>query len=188
LLAGCQPKQDEGSCGSDLVESLPGPPTLVSARMESDLIVRLTFSEPLASVADVDPGSFRISWADSYAGYSGDPGYTSYYDPALLFCLSSDYCPYEYTDVVELDCATDDPRALLLRLDFFPQGICELFEITGESPLLPHFDANLATIEDLDGEPLASIAAHFVTAEEGYATIEGDFPNYPIPIPIPCPP
>jgi hypothetical protein len=190
LLAGCEStKADEGACGHDAGESLPGPPTLVSARMETDLIVRLTFTEPLASVANVDPGSFRISWAYSYEGYSGDPGYTSYYDPMLLFCLASDYCPDEYTDVVELDCAADDPASLLLRLDVFSHYICQnMNRYGGPSSLFPHFDADIGAITDLDGEPLASIAAHFVTAPDGYAIVDGDFPNYPMPIPIDCSP
>jgi hypothetical protein len=189
LLAGCDRQADAQECGHDVGESLPGPPTLVAARMESDLIVRLTFSEPLASIAGVNPASFRISWASYSAGYPGYVGYTAYYDPTLAFCLGSDYCPNEYTDVVELDCAEDDPAALLLRLDTFSHYICELFnDVGGPTSLFPHFDDDLATITDLDGEPLASIAAHFVTAPDGYAIVDGDFPNYPMRIPIDCPP
>lgn len=195
LVAGCQ-SEDKDACGQEGGESLPGPPTLVSAQMQTDTLVRLTFSEPLASFADVDPASFRISWAFSEGPgyYEGDPGYTAYYDPMLLFCLSSDYCPYEYVDVVELGCAADDPAAIILRLDVFSHYICNLFDDIAmyyegyQSPLLLHFDANLGVITDREGEALESISPDFVTAPDGYHMVDGEFPNYPMRIPIECPP
>lgn len=191
ILASCQtPGQNSGpSCGDTSSESLPGPPTLVSAQMINYELVRLTFSEPLAPVDGVDPASFRISWAWAYA-YSGYDAYTSYYDPMLLFCLSSDFCPGEYTDVVELGCASDDPASLILRLDTFSPMICNLIGFYADypSPLLPHFDAALGTITDLDGEPLASISPAFVSAPDLYLEVDGIFPNYPTRIPIECPP
>jgi hypothetical protein len=191
LVAGCQTpgeSADQG-CGTECDGSLPGPPTLVSARMDEQELVRLTFTEPLASVADVNPASFRISWAWYGMGYAGYDSYTAYYDPMLLLCLASDYCPGEYTDVIELSHAPDDPSSLLLRLDVFHPYICESigYYADAPSPLLPHFDAGIATITDLDGEPLASISPEFVTAPDGYLEVDGNFPNYPMSIPIECP-
>jgi hypothetical protein len=191
LLAGCQ---NDEECGEGSADSVSGPPTLVAARFVEQKVVRLTFSEPLAPVDGVDPASFRLSWSWYY---EGDPGYsspyTSYYDPMLLFCLSSDFCPGEYTDVVELSCDPDDPSSLLLRVDAFSQHICNNISTFMEyyedytSPLLVHFDAGIGSITDLDGEPLASIAPEFVTAPDYYLTLDGNFPNYPMRIPIECP-
>jgi hypothetical protein len=170
--------------------SLEGPPTLLSAQFEDDfLLVRLTFSEPIAPVDEVDPASFRISAARYYGGYDYDRTY--YWDPMLLFCSFTDGCFGDYTDVVELGCAEDDPAALLLRLDILHgQYLCPIFDYGAmygtEYMLLPHFDASVGQIVDLDGEPLESIAAHWVQNDQLAALIDGNFPDYPMAIPIPC--
>lgn len=167
----------------------PGPPTLIAAAFDDDLVIRLTFSEPIASVDEVDPASFRISAATVYA-YQAEAS-TSYYDPMVLLCSFTDACFEDYTDVVELGCAEDDPAALLLRLDIFAgQYLCPILanaEMYGiEWLLLPHYDAQ-GGISDLDGEPLESIAEHWVQNPELGAQAEGEFPSYPMRIPIPCP-
>jgi hypothetical protein len=190
LFAGCQAGDDAPTCGDTSLDSVPGPPTLVAAQLIDDTLVRLTFSEPLAAVGDVDPASFRLSWTWS-SDYSG--AYTSYYDPAAALCSATDYCIDGYTEVVELRCAPGDPTSLILRIESFPEAICNIIDELSSyyqeygSPLLPHFDANIATITDLDGEPLASISPAFVTAPYGYLEVDGEFPNYAMRIPIQCP-
>jgi hypothetical protein len=187
LLAGCDADDEECSEGS--ASSVPGPPTLVSARIIEEKLIRLTFSEPLAPVEGVDPASFRISWA---FGEPGEYAYTSYYDPMALLCGGTDYCPGEYTDVVELRSDPCDPSSLILRVDTFSKNLCKI--IAGgmaiyedyTSPLLPHFDANIGMITDLDGEPLASISPEFVTETNVWLDVDGYFPNYPMRIPIEC--
>ena len=194
LLAGCQTGGDDApTCGDTSLESKPGPPTLVAAQMIDNTLLRLTFSEPLAAVVDVDPASFRLSWTWSSPGYDGYAGYTSYYDPAAALCGSTDYCPGQYTEVVELRCAPGDPTSLILRVENFSQYICGIIDDLSminpdyTSPLLPHFDAMIGTITDLDGEPLASIGPDFVTEPDVYLDVEGEFPNYAMRIPIECP-
>ena len=191
LLAGCQPGGDDGpTCGDTSLASLPGPPTLVAAQMIDNTLLRLTFSEPLAAVDGVDPASFRLSWTWSSGGYYS---YTSYYDPAAALCGSTDYCTGQYTEVVELRCAPGDPTSLILRVENFSEYICGIInDLSGvyqdyTSPLLPHFDAMIGTITDLDGEPLASIGPDFVTEPDVYLDVEGEFPNYGMRIPIECP-
>ena len=191
--------ETSGDDGQDLLPAcgerppgggVPGPPTLLSAEFEDDfLLVRLTFSEPIASVDDVDPASFRISVASYYEGY--EYSYTQYWDPMTLLCATTDGCWNDYTDVVELGCAEDDPAALLLRLDIFHgEYLCPILDWAGMygtvHSVLPHFDASVDAIVDLEGEPLESIAAHWVQSEQLLVNIDGDFPNYPMPIPIPC--
>lgn len=196
LLAGCQPNSEDGAqCGDTSLQSLPGPPTLVAAQLIDNTLLRLTFSEPLAAVDDVDPASFRLSWAWSNSGYAGEPTYTSYYDPSAAFCGNTDYCPDEYTEVVELRCAPGDPNSLILQLEGFHEPICEFFNDISNyyedytSPFLVHFDAMIGTgtITDLDGEPLASISPDFVSEPDVYMDVEGEFPNYAMRIPIECP-
>lgn len=194
LLAGCQqPGSEDGpTCGDTSLESKPGPPTLVAAQLLDNTLLQLTFSEPLAAVDEVDPASFRLSWVFSGASYAGYEGYTSYYDPVAALCSATDYCTGQYSEVVELRCAPGDPTSLLLRLDNFPTQICVLInQLTGlyeyTSPLLPHFDAMIGTITDLDGEPLASISPDFVSEPDVYLDVEGVFPNYAMRIPIECP-
>ncbi|MFV8753445.1 hypothetical protein ACNOYE_23080 [Nannocystaceae bacterium ST9] len=176
------------ACGEVPGGNLAGPPRLVSARLDGDALVRLTFTEPLASVAEIDPASFRISWPFYEGGYGGEPGYTAYYDPMALLCSATDYCTGVYTEVVELGCAADDPAALLLRLEGFATDvICNLIAYDPSAQLLPHFDASIGPIVDLDGEPLASIAAHWVQVPEVYTEVDGEYPDYPLRIPIECP-
>jgi hypothetical protein len=193
LLAGCQPGDEEAAqCGDTSLASKPGPPTLVAAQLIDNTLLRLTFSEPLAAVDEVDPASFRLSWTFSGPGYDGYEGYTSYYDPVAALCSATDYCTGEYTEVVELRCAPGDPSSLVLRLENFPTHICNIINQFSNyygytSPLLPHFDAMIGTITDLDGEPLASISPAFVSEPEVWLDVEGEFPNYAMRIPIECP-
>lgn len=193
--AGKETSEDTGNeggpeaCGDVEGGNLPGPPRLVSARLDGDLLVRLTFTEPLASVAGIDPASFRISWPFYGAGYGSYVGYTAYYDPMALLCGITDYCTGEYTEVVELGCAADDPAALLLRLEGFRADlICPLFAQDDSALLLPHFDASLGAITDLDGEALASLGAHWVQVPDVYTEVDGEYPNYGLRVPIECPP
>lgn len=193
LLAGCQTGGDDApTCGDTSLESKPGPPTLVAAQLIDNTLLRLTFSEPLAAVDEVDPAAFRLSW--TWSGGSDYYGaYTSYYDPAAALCGSTDYCTGQYTEIVELRCAPGDPRSLILRIENFSDYICGIIDdlsmINPEytSPLLPHFDAMIGAITDLDGEPLASISPAFVSEPNVWLDVEGEFPNYAMRIPIECP-
>jgi hypothetical protein len=166
--------------------SVAGPPTLVAAKLDEETVIRLTFSEPLGSLDEVDPAAFRISWAIAY-DYGPSDQYTSYFDPMDILCLSSDFCTYDYVDVIDVACAPDDPAALLLSVDVFHPYICQfLIDPQGSSMLLAHFDADLTTVADREGEPLASISPEFVTVDSSYLEVDGLFPNYPMPIPIDC--
>ncbi len=170
-----------------------GPPVLQSAVFEDDLLIRLTFSEPIASVDEVDPASFRISVGRYYEGYyEGESGYTLYEDPMAALCSFTDACSDNYTDVVEIGCAPDDPTSVLLRVDILHhEYLCPIFDDAStyglEFEFLPHYDAAAGMITDLDGEPLESIAEHWVQSEELGAYVEGNFPDLPMRVPIPCP-
>lgn len=191
VAASCQAGAED-ECGDEAGASQPGPPTLVSARFVDERVIELSFSEPLAPVDDVDPSAFRISWTWSASGGAYYEAYTAYYDPMLALCLSTDYCEEESTSVVGVRCSPGDPSSLLLTLDRFSPLACQLindfqsYDPGYASPLLPHFDAEIATITDLDGEALASIGPDFVTTDDVYLEVSGEFPNYPMPIPIDC--
>jgi hypothetical protein len=178
------PPCEQGSPGS----SLPGPPTLVSAAIVGDRLVQLSFTEPIATVDDLDPSAFRLSIAH-YDDYYAE---TTYLDPLFWICGHTDGCFGDYVEVVELGCVADDPNAMLLRVDILRDDIfCPLFDYQAMygyvSHLLPHFDAMIALVADLDGEALASISAEWVTNSELVAGEMGSFPNYPSLVPIPCP-
>ncbi|MBL8943623.1 MAG: hypothetical protein JNK45_10760 [Myxococcales bacterium] len=154
------------------------PPTLQFGAFLDSTHIRLTFSEPIDSVAGVNPAKFRPSesWWDS------DDSGMVYLD--LLNDFPDDNCPCitgaglendpgdEYTIILELDAPTNADTCTNASLNYLP---------------VMHYDADtLATAEhirDLAGNVLAEFGGVFVESPgESSMTLPADqpFPDFPL--------
>lgn len=153
-----------------------GRPEVVDAELVSGDLLRLTFSEPIAPVAGIDPNDFRLSvgMAKSYRTYA----YAYYYD--LADASDSDLPFLELRDMTLVD-----PRVLELHLEpDFDLAVChelldELAMMTSEPGIqvrggvFLHYLPSRAAIEDLEGNPLAAMGSDWLLArrsggEEAY--------------------
>jgi hypothetical protein len=144
-----------------------GRPEVVDAELVSGDVLRLTFSEPLAPVAAIDPNDFRLSvgMAKSYRTYA----YAYYYD--LADAVESERPLLELRDLTMVD-----PRVLELHLEpDFDLAVChdllaELATLTNEPGIqvrggvFLHYLPSKSAIEDLDGNPLAPMGSDWLLA------------------------
>jgi len=184
------------------------PPALVGAEFLDPQILRLSFTEALASVNDVNPKRFRLSigrfYENPYYGYSR----TLYNDPEdfnhNIYCAEECYygscyeqCYYGPTlelDILDLLADADDPAKIVLFLEQpVTPSLCQLItNISGAAAggLLIHYaDGGSSQITDLAGLPLAATGSTWVKlSEQHYHTIDGQkFPEQNPFLPIPCP-
>lgn len=173
------------------------PPVLVAGVIEDDDLIRLTFSEPLAPVDDVDVLSFRMS-----LGRAKD-GTTTYYDPGTYGwscdCYESDpECPcYDpsFTPFMEtLRISPVPDRGEELRLRFSEpvhRQTCRYIDnwnaVTYEAGLFVHFRQRTAALTDLAGNQLEDFGAQWALQDRTYSLdVEGHFPDLNPFVPIPC--
>jgi hypothetical protein len=186
------------------------PPALVGIEFLDPQILRLTFTEAIAPVDQVNPKRFRLSVANyrtaDYYGYSR----TLYFDPAQFNAVN--YCDYncydEYdcyypcyqgpptpVDVIDVlpDAVNPAQAVLLLAQPIFP-SLCQAANSVpgdgGAGGLLLHYaDGGAAQITDLVGLPLAPRGKTWVVqAPAQQLLIENvQFPEMNPLLPIPCP-
>ncbi|MFO7561540.1 MAG: hypothetical protein R6X02_02755 [Enhygromyxa sp.] len=175
-------------------------PALEDARFGDPTTVVLRFSEPIASVADVDPSShFRLGAALVIDDLQGGE-LTIYYDLAHHFPdgvpgTSGDalgpWFRHDFTLVAALE-RGDDPRELRLLLSYpLERYVCDALAeaATLGIPAAVHVhyaEGSFPRVTDLAGNPLADIGAWWVS-EPFAATIPGAFPDLDPRLPIPCP-
>ncbi|MDC0671026.1 hypothetical protein [Nannocystis radixulma] len=170
-----------------------GPPLLQSVELDGDRLI-LTFTEPLAPIADVSPTQFRLS-----AAIVSDKQVTYYYDPSAwnFECYGSDtgmqYCYDGPLTFEDLDDGVD-PEVLQLEFatDILENTCVELAAravmLGGEGALYLHFsDAQGSKIYDKDGEALAPFGADWIGAGDSM-TVDGELPALVPRLPIPCVP
>jgi len=174
--------------------------TIVDAQIEGTSSLRVTFSEGVKPMAGVDPAKFRLTVAYftrpasasskySYKYYAGTYKNGSYYG-------SNDQTVY--SDVGDLASVTNDPTAadqavLQLGSTFSAATACQQIAAfnaansNAHAGLYLHYSsAGTPTIEDVDGNKVASLAAYWST-DPTVEQINGDFTGKPIPVALTCP-
>jgi len=174
--------------------------TIVDAQLEGTSSLRVTFSEGVKPTTGVDPAKFRLTVAYftrpasasgkySYKYYAGTYKNGSYYG-------SNDHTIY--ADVGDLAAVTNDPavadQALLaLGSTFSAATACQQIKAfnaanpNAQAGLYLHYSsAGTPTIEDLQGNQVASLAAYWA-ADPTVEQINGDFTGKPIPVALSCP-
>jgi hypothetical protein len=167
-------------------EPQPGPPRIVAVEKPAATVVELHFSEPVTPVGDVDPSSFRLSYATVFG--TGPQASTRYEDPMSYLCGSTDLC-LEDADVVAIEPGSNDAVARLTIAAWSPV-FCEQMAFAAmmfPAHLLLHYRGEDSIIEDLDGESLAPVGPTWVDEEDYYLLSPGELPEMASLLPIPCP-
>ncbi|PRP90407.1 hypothetical protein ENSA7_82920 [Enhygromyxa salina] len=172
-------------------------PVLEDARFEDPSTLVLSFSEPIASVADIDPVThFRLG-----SGFALDAlGVTVYYDLSHHFwdgfpgsgADASGLWPRHGFTIVSLVEPGDDPSQLRLTLAYpLTYYVCDNLSLADEMEIpagihLHYAEAGFPRVTDEAGNPLADIGAWWVSASFS-TTQPGAFPELDARMPIPCP-
>jgi hypothetical protein len=184
------------------------PPTLIGVEFLDPQILRLTFTEAIAPVDQVNPKRFRLSvgnyLAPDYYGYSR----TLYFDPSQFnYTTYCDYNCYDYDcyypcyqgphlalDVADvLPDAVNPAQAVLLLAQPILPSLCNLansLEAQGTGGLLLHYaDGGAAQITDLAALPLAPRGKTWVVQSQDPQLQINDvkFPDLNPLLPVPCP-
>ncbi|MGD0530548.1 MAG: hypothetical protein ABSE49_35770 [Polyangiaceae bacterium] len=173
-------------------------PTITKAALVDGNSLQVTFSTAVAPVNGVDPAKFRLTVAYftrpatatgkySYQYYSGSY-HNSYYG-------SQDHTVY--SDVGDPTAVVNDPAAtdqaiIALGSTFNPATACQQIKAfnaansNAQAGLYLHYSsAGSPTIEDTNGDKVASLAAYWAT-DPTIEQISGDFTGKPIPVAITC--
>lgn len=179
------------------------PPQLVGVEFLDPQILRLTFTEALASVEQVNPKRFRLSVARYSPQYYYSTPQTGYYDVGLFNndcdyyygpCYSYDPVPADPIDV--LPDAYNPAQAVILLSNPVFSRTCDVVEqVANPSPpgsrggLLLHYAAGgNAEVTDLAGLPLGGIGVEWIKTTEDVMFVQyADFPEQNPFLPIPCP-
>ena len=160
------------------------PPELIDGEFIDNKTVRLIFSEPIADVGGVDPAKFRMSSSGYYLDGTG----TWYMD------LGAYNNPPEYTTVTVLQNDPQDADSIVLRLSADVDVICGLMDMWDDQLgqanvdfVATYTESGSPDIEDLAGNELESIAAHWVGENDDYVVVPGFFSEFDPYAPIPCP-
>lgn len=171
-------------------------PKIVSAAIEGTGALRVTFSDAMKPPTGVDPAKFRLTVAYftrpasasgkySYAYYSnnaygyGGPNNTIYSDIGAIASITVEPTKAEEA-VLQLGTTFDATAAckqIMTRNSANPNAEAGLY--------LHYLEAGSPTVEDLDGNKLASLAAYW-SSDPTIEQITGDFVNKPIPVSITC--
>ena len=184
------------------------PPALVAVEFIDPQILRLSFTEAIGPVDEVNPKRFRLSigrfYENAYYGYSR----TLYNDPDdfnhNLYCVEECnfgscyekcyYGPSLELDILDLLADADDPAKIVVFLEQpVTPSLCQLVTNiggNGTGGLLIHYaDGGASPITDTAGLPLPGTGATWVKiANQTYYTIDNQkFPEQNPFLPIPCP-
>jgi hypothetical protein len=180
-------------------------PKIVAASLEGTGTLRVTYSEAMKPPVGVDPAKFRLTVAyytrpasasakytykyyAAYTPYSSGKGYgygyagpehTIYGDVAPVTSLAADATHAEQA-VLELGGTFDVASAcqeIQLRNQANPNAHAGLY--------LHYSEAGSPTVEDPQGNKLASLAAYWST-DPTLEQVSGDFVGKPIPVALTC--
>jgi hypothetical protein len=188
------------------------PPLLVGVEFLDPQILRLTFTEPIAPVDQVNPKRFRLSVGRFYTNdYYGNYQRTVYNDPENYnheqYCneVCYDYynCYYQcyYGPTLSLDAldvlpdAYNPAQVVLLLEQSVTNNLCNFINAISGDPsrpaglLLHYADGGASQITDLAGIPLLGFGETWVKESDQTFLYVDDlqFPELNPFLPIPCP-
>lgn len=188
------------------------PPQLIAVEFIDPQILRLTFTEPIAPVDDVNPKRFRLSVGRYIQNdYYGDYQRTVYNDPEQYnqqqYCgeVCNEYyeCYYQcyYGPPLPLDAldvladAYNPAQVVLLLEQPVSNNLCNLVNSLSSDPrrpgglLLHYADGGAAQITDLAAIPLLGFGETWVKeSESNFRYVDNQlFPELNPLLPIPCP-
>ncbi len=173
-------------------------PTITKAALVDGNSLRVTFSSAVAPVTGVDPAKFRLTVAYftrpasatgkySYQYYSGSY-HNSYYGSQAQTVYADEGVP---TALVN-DPAASDQALIALGTSFSAATACQQIKAfnaanaNAKAGLYLHYSsAGSPTIEDTNGDKVASLAAYWA-ADPTIEQVSGDFTGKPIPVAITC--
>jgi hypothetical protein len=174
-------------------------PTVVDAQLEGTSSLRVTFSDAVKPTTGVDPAKFRLTVAYftrpasatgkySYKYYAGTYKNGTYYGSGAQTIYSDVGAPAALT----ADPTTADQAVLQLGSTFSAATACQqIAAFNAANPnahaglYLHYSSAGTPTIEDLQGNKVASLAAYWA-ADPTVEQINGDFTGKPIPVALTC--
>jgi hypothetical protein len=187
------------------------PPLLLGAEFIDPQILRLTFTEPLAPLDQVNPKRFRLSIGRYSNDYYGNYDRTNYTDPEQYnhnsycgeVCYEYYYCYYQCydgpplaLDVLDVLADAYNPAQVVLLLEQpATNGLCQFINAISGNPeapaglLLHYADGGATQIADLAGIPLLGFGETWVKNSETDFMYVDDllFPELVPFLPIPCP-
>jgi hypothetical protein len=203
VIPGCSAGDGTGS-GTGKVSDPPAvtatpQTTLVDAQLEGTSALRVTFSAGVKPTTGVDPAKFRLTVAYFTRPANGTKGYTyKYYAGTYKNGYYGSGAETIYADVGDLASVANDPAnadqaVLQLGTTFSAATACQQIAAfnaankNAQAGLYLHYSsAGTPTIEDLDGNKVASLAAYWAT-DPTIEQINGDFTGKPIPVALTCP-
>jgi hypothetical protein len=187
--------QTGGSQGGSTTQGVQ--PKIVSASLEGSSSLRVTYSEAMKPATGVDPAKFRLTVAYYTRPASGSDKYNyNYYSNRYGYgYAAADHTIYSDIGAIEhiaSDTQSADQTVLQLGTSFSLASACkEIAAINAANPnahaglYLHYSEAGSPTIEDLDGNKVASLAAYW-SSDPTIEQVKGDFVSKPIPVSASC--
>jgi hypothetical protein len=174
-------------------------PTVVDAELVGTSSLRVTFSDAVKPTTGVDPAKFRLTVAYFTRPASTAKGYSyQYYSGSYHNSYYGSQAQTVYSEVGSLANLQNDPtsadQAILdLGSTFSAATACQQIKAfnaansNAHAGLYLHYSsAGTPTIEDTQGNKVASLAAYWST-DPTVEQIKGDFTGKPIPVALTCP-
>jgi hypothetical protein len=171
-------------------------PVLEDAQFEDPSTIVLTFSEPIADVADIDPAAhFRLGSAFALEALD----LTVYYDLSHHFPyglpgsgndVTGPWQRHGLTSVSRVELGDDPTQLRLLLSSALEYYVCDNLVVAAEMGIpagihLHYAEAGFPRVTDEAGNALADIGAWWV-GESFSTTQPGAFPELDVLMPIPC--
>lgn len=141
----------------------PGPPQIVRAEQLTANLLRLTFSERIAPIGDLDPNDFRISALNVYVNQaSASSSYAYYYDWGYQIYAQVLRFVAARAGTIQLDLEFEPAvpqyncRMVVDGYDYSPPGV------QAKHGLFLHYAAGSIPIADEGGTPLQNFGADWV--------------------------
>jgi hypothetical protein len=176
---------------------------ITAIEFDGESTITLTFSEPVAELGDVDPSSFRLSYATTYRFTYTYQGTTYVDDVAIymdlgVFVGSGDYYDFESVTVTALMPGSSPNRVVLQTSHAWGADACdgvayteammEMYGFVSDVGLFLHHAAGDIPLTSTSGSALANIGADWVLSGESYFNkYEYGFADLRPQLRIPCP-
>jgi hypothetical protein len=172
-------------------------PKITSAALESGNALRVTYTEVMKAPTGVDPSKFRLTVAYFTRPASGSDKYSyAYYAKGYGYGYNSQahtiYSELGDVAAITTDGINLDQTVLQLGSTFSADAACkQIAALNAANPnahaglYLHYSEAGSPTIEDSDGNKLASLAAYWA-ADPTIEQVSGDFVGKPIPVALTC--